>query len=244
MIIDMNAYIGKWPFWPVRASSASEVAGDLDGWRIDAAAICSTRCIFVNCADGNRETAMAAEQQPGQFFPFASLGPGDAFPSEKFYGVRLYPQHHSYHPLFEPETDRIISGAMERKWPVLLPLRLIMNWGMPMQELGVINALVERHPQATWILAGINYLHELQLAVHLMKRFETVHVETSCIMGYDAIAKTVDQCGSRQLLFGSGAPVQHGGAGVAKIAHAKISDAARESIIHVNAERLLGLSNG
>ena len=243
MIIDINAYIGKWPYWPVRASSASEVAGELQDWKIDAAAICSTRSIFVNCADGNRETALAAAQHPGRFFPFACLGPGDELPLGTFCGVRLYPQHHSYHPLYEPEADRIIAYAAGCRWPVLLPLRLIMNWGMPMMDLAVINALVERHPKAIWILAGINYLHELQLAVSLMRRFETVHLETSCIMGYDAIAKTVHQCGAGQLMFGSGAPIQHGSAGVSKIMHAKISDDAREAILCGNAKRLLGINN-
>ena len=244
MIIDINAYIGKWPFWPVRASTAAEVASEFDEWHIDAAAICSTRGIFVNCADGNHETAQAASDHPARFFPFACLGPGDEFPVGIFRGVRLYPQHHSYHPLYEPETDRIITYAAGCQWPVLLPLRLIMNWGMPMMDLAVINALIERHPKATWILAGINYLHELQLAVNLMRRFETVHLETSCIMGYDAIAKTVHQCGFDQVLFGSGAPIQHGGAGVSKIVHAKISDDAREAILCGNAKRLLGMNNG
>ncbi len=244
MIIDINAYIGKWPYWPVRASSPADVAGELNEWRIDAAAICSTRGIFVNCADGNRETLLAAAEDPNRFLPFACLGPGDEFPIGIFRGVRLYPQHHSYHPLYEPETDRIVTHAAGCRWPVLLPLRLIMNWGMPMMELAVIEALIERHPKVTWILAGINYLHELQLAMNLMRRFETVHVETSCIMGYDAIAKMVHQCGAHRLLFGSGAPMQHGGAGVAKIVHAEISDDAREAILCGNARRLLRLNNG
>ena len=33
---------------------------------------------------------------------------------------------------------------------------------MPMLDLAVMHALVQRHPRTTWILAGINYLHELQ----------------------------------------------------------------------------------
>jgi predicted TIM-barrel fold metal-dependent hydrolase len=117
-----------------------------------------------------------------------------------------------------------------------------MNWGLPMLDLPVIEALVERHPRATWILAGINYLHELQLAVHLMRRYPGVHLETSCVMGFEGIVKLVQQCGSDQVLFGSGAPVQHGAAGVEKILHARIADAAREAILCRNASRLLKLT--
>ena len=59
----------------------------------------------------------------------------------------------------------------------------------------------------TTILAGINYLHELQMATSLMHTYSNVSLETSCIMGYAAIEKTVQQCGHHQLLFGSGAPL-------------------------------------
>ena len=72
-----------------------------------------------------------------------------------------------------------------------------------------------------------------------MKRFETVHLETSCVMGYAAVEKLVQQCGEERILFGSGAPVQHGGAGIAKIAHANIASSAKEAILSRNALRLL-----
>jgi predicted TIM-barrel fold metal-dependent hydrolase len=252
MIIDINAFIGKWPYWPVRSTASEEVAAELKGWRIDRAAICSTRSIFVHWEDGNREVEEAVGKHPDRFVGFACLGtrelshllPRGEYDFESylcrgFAGIRLYPQHHSYHPLYVSFVNRILEEAESRAWPVMLPHRLIMNWGMPMLDLNVIETLIERHPRSLWILAGINYLHELQLAIRLMKRHRTVHVETSCIMGFEAIAKLVQECGSDQLLFGSGAPIQHGGAGVEKILHARIPDDARAAILGGNAARLL-----
>ena len=255
MIVDVNAFIGKWPYWPVPLTGASEVADRLRGWKIDRAAICSTRSVFVHWEDGNCEVERAVADYPRQFVGFACLGTRelshtlsagdydfDAYERRGFAGIRLYPQHHSYHPVYCGFVDRILEEAELRRWPVLLPLRIAMNWGLPMLDLPVIEALVERHPRATWILAGINYLHELQLAVHLMRRYRGVHLETSCVMGFEGIVKLVQQCGSDQILFGSGAPVQHGAAGVEKILHAKIADAAREAILCRNASRLLKLT--
>ena len=252
MIFDVNAFIGKWPYWPVRATAADAVAEELREWRIDRAAICSTRSLFVAWEDGNREAEAAAHAHPAQFTPFACLGtrelshrlpPGDydfeGYARRGFAGIRLYPQHHSYHPLYADFVDRILEEARARQWPVLLPLRTIMNWGMPMLDLAVMEALVERHPRTTWILAGINYLYELQLAIALMRKHPSVHLETSCVMGFEAVGKVVEQCGSEQILFGSGAPLQHGGAGVEKIVRAAIGDAAREAILGGNACRLL-----
>jgi predicted TIM-barrel fold metal-dependent hydrolase len=60
-------------------------------------------------------------------------------------------------------------------------------------------------------------------------------------MGYEAIAKLVAQCGSVQILFGSGAPIQLGAASLSKILQARISDADRHAILCGNARRLLAL---
>ena len=252
MIYDANAFIGKWPYWPIRSSSPSEVVCELEGWRIDRAAICSTRSVFVHWEDGNAETAAAVREYPSNLTAFACLGTLElshavqqraydfaGYMARGFRGVRLYPQHHSYHPLYEAFVDSILEDAASRGWPVLLPLRITMNWGLPSLDLNVMETVVVRHPRVNWILSGINYLHELQLATSLMRRFPSVHLETSCVMGYAAIAKTVQQCGARQLLFGSGAPIEHGGAALSKILHAEISDSDRESILGGNLQQLL-----
>jgi hypothetical protein len=245
MILDINAFIGKWPYWPVAENG-------LD-YGCDRAAICSTRSVFVNWEDGNRETARACRED-GRLLPFACLGTLElshgraardydfgAYAAQGFRGIRLYPQHHTYHPLYQAWVDQVLEEARARRWPVLLPLRIIMNWGMPLLDLGVIETLVKRHPAVTWILAGINYFHELQLATMLLLHNPNVHIETSCIMGFHAIAKLVEQCGSGQILFGTGAPIQHGRANLEKILRAKIADADREAILGANACRLLAL---
>jgi uncharacterized protein len=253
MIYDANAFIGKWPYWPIRSSAAAAVLDELHGWKIDRAVICSTRSVFVNWEDGNIETEAAAKTHASHLTPFACLGTMELshelpkrahdfvdYVARGFRGIRLYPQHHSYHPLYEAFVDSILEDAASRRWPVLLPLRIMMNWGVPSLELRVIEGLVVRHPNVNWILSGINYLFELQLAVSLMRRFPGVHLETSCVMGYDAIAKTVQQCGARQILFGSGAPMQHGAAALSKILHAPLSDSDREAILGGNLQFLLG----
>jgi predicted TIM-barrel fold metal-dependent hydrolase len=78
--------------------------------------------------------------------------------------------------------------------------------------------------------------------VSLLERYETVYLETSCIMGYAAIEKTVARCGHAQLLFGSGAPLQEAASGLSKVTHAGISTTACEAILGRNLQRLLGES--
>lgn len=253
MIFDANAFLGKWPYWPTPRSTAEEVVEELKNLKIKQAAVCSTRCIFVNWEDGNCETEAAAKSFPEALVPFACLGTQELshawrfsnygferYAKRGFRGIRLYPQHHSYHLLFASFVDEILEDAAARGWPVVLPLRVLMNWGLPLLDLEVMNAIVTRHPRVTWILAGVNYLHELQMAIALMRRYATVHLETSCVMGYAAIEKIVQCCGYSQVLFGSGLPLQHGGASLSKITHAAISGEAREAILGGNLQRLIG----
>lgn len=254
MIVDANAFLGKWPYWPVQRTEPKEIAASLDGLRIERAAVCSTRSVFVNWEDGNREVEGAAAEH-SVFLPMACLGTQElshawqparydfaGYAKRGFRGLRLYPQHHSYHLLFEDFVDTILEDAATRAWPVVLPLRIIMNWGMPSLDLSVMQAIIARHPRVRWILAGVNYLFELQMAISLMHRYETVHLETSCIMGYAAIEKTVQRCGHERLLFGSGMPWQEAAAGLGKITHAKLSARAQEAILGGNTLRLIGES--
>lgn len=253
MRVDVHAWIGRWPYWPIPACSPEEVTGVLEGARIDRAIVCSTRSLFVNWPDGNGEANAAESAYPGRFTAFACVGPPelshkiDANPfrlSERpeVRGVRLAPQFHTYHPLYEPFVDELCEDAAAAQVPVQLPLRVLMNWGMPMLDLGTIVALVERHSRTPWILTGLNYFHELRCGLALMRRFPSVYIETSCIQGFEAIAKIVAEIGSDRILFGSGLPLQNAAAGVAKIDHARISDADREAIFNGNIRRLLRMN--
>lgn len=254
MVLDINAFIGRWPYWPVPATNTSDVAKKLTQWGIDRACICSTRSLFVNWEDGNVETESAVREHPEQFLSFACLGPLElshctghgrhdlaAYRTRGFRGIRLYPHHHSYHPLVEPFIDDLCEQAATLSMPVLLSFRTIMNWGVPTQELSHLPALVERHPRVPWILSGINYLHEIRTAVALLQKYETVHLETSCVMGYEAIRKLVEECGHERILFGSAAPIQHGRANLEKVTHARVPDSVKEAILYQNAQRLLGV---
>jgi predicted TIM-barrel fold metal-dependent hydrolase len=253
MRIDVHSYIGRWPYWPIPQSTPAEVLETMDHAGIDTAVVTSTRSLFVNWRDGNAEASQAEAGHPGRFLAFSCVGPPelshklDANPFDlskqpSVRGIRLAPQFHTYHLLYEPFIDELCEQAASLGIPVQLPLRVLMNWGMPMLDLGMIVAIVERHPRTPWILTGLNYFHELRVGLALMRRFATVHIETSCIQGFEAIAKVVGELGSDRILLGTGLPLQNAAAGVQKIEHARISDADREAIFARNARRLLKLT--
>lgn len=256
MVVDVNAFIGKWPYWPVPASTTAGAVAKFSEWGIHQACVCSTRSLFVKWEDGNHEVERAVQQYPASLVPFACLGTFETshgaadrthdlktYRARGFRGIRLYPQHHSYSLIFETFIDEICEQAQALNFPVLLSLRTIMNWGVPSLDLPDMLSIVERHPRVPWILSGINYLQEIRGALLLLRRYASVYLETSCVMGYEAIQKAVKECGHEQILFGSAAPLQHGRADLEKVLHARIADLAREAILAGNAKRLLGLEN-
>ncbi|MCC7497096.1 MAG: amidohydrolase family protein [Bryobacterales bacterium] len=233
-------------------STGDEVAALAAGAGIDRAVITSTRSLFVSWPDGNQEARQAAAARPERLIAFAVAGPGELSHSLDAHrleldntvrGVRLFPQFHTYHLLYEPFVDLLCEQAAALRIPVQLPLRVLMNWGMPMLDLGWMAAIVGRHPATPWILSGLNYFHELRVGLALMRRYPTVYLETSCIQGFDAIRKVVEEVGSDRLLFGTGLPLQNAAAGMAKVCHARISDAGREAVLGGNALRLLKLED-
>jgi uncharacterized protein len=256
MVVDVNGFVGKWPYWPVPFSAPEMTVAKFSQWGIDRACVCSTRSLFVQWEDGNLEIEAVAQQHSAGLIPFACLGTFEtshhaadrkhdlkAYQERGFRGIRLYPQHHSYHVLFEPFVDEICEQAQALSLPVLLSLRAIMNWGVPSLDLRDMLSIVERHPRVPWVLSGINYLQEIRSVQFLMRQYPSVYLETSCVMGYEAIQKTVKECGHEQILFGSAAPLQHGRANLDKVLHARINDLAREAILSGNATRLLGLGS-
>ena len=71
MILDANALLGKWPYWPVQRTKPEEIAAELNELRIDRAAVCSTRSVFVNWDDGNREVEAAAKHHAAFILSYA-----------------------------------------------------------------------------------------------------------------------------------------------------------------------------
>jgi predicted TIM-barrel fold metal-dependent hydrolase len=254
MILDCHAYIGKWPYWPLPEETPEQIAGLMERAGIDCALVSSSRSLFVSWADGNVETAAAASALPGKFLAAAVAGPTELshkldahkldLETEQPRVVRLFPQFHTYHLLYEPFIDELCEQAAAKGIVVQLPLRVLMNWGMPMLDLGLMAAIVERHPRVPWLLTGLNYFHELRAGLALMRRHRTVHMETSCIQGFEAIAKVVAEAGSDRLLFGSGLPFQNPSAGLEKVLRARIPETAREAILGGNACRLLKVETG
>jgi predicted TIM-barrel fold metal-dependent hydrolase len=157
-------------------------------------------------------------------------------------GVRLYPSFHSYR-LDSEFVDEICRVAGERHLPVMIPTRPMMNWRFPAISLDSIGAVVERHPDTSFIMSGPNYLIEYQALVRLMKKSANVWYEISCLQGFGSVARLAGELGADRVLFGTGAVLHYPACNVAKLDHAELSEEQRAAIAYENAVRLLGVGD-
>ena len=74
----------------------------------------------------------------------------------------------------------------------------------------------------------------------LMRRRKNIRVDNSWLHSYGAVEQVVEHFGAERLLFGTGYK-SHGGAAIAQLARAEITEQERQLIMHGNLERLLGL---
>ena len=115
-----------------------------------------------------------------------------------------------------------------------------MSWRMPQFPVEKIGTLAQRHANTTFIVGSINYLFELQTALHVMRNRPNVLLETSAMMAFEEIQSIVAQVGAGRLLHGTAQPLQIPAIGPLKIETADIPRVDKERILYRNAIKLFG----
>jgi len=247
VIFDINAYCGKWPYWKPQHEGINDLLRIMDAHGVERAAICSTRGVFVDWIEGNEEALRAAAAHPDRLVPFGAFSPGDyqsdlAPLADQFgrglRGLRLFPQHHLYRLEHEPGVHRAVELAAEAGAPVLVPVRLLMDWRLPSLGALEVGALARRFPEVAVILGGINY-GELRDALHMMRAFPNVLFETSCLQTLRGVDHLATAVGAERVLFGGNLPFQSAACQLDKVRLAEIGASEREAILGGNALRLL-----
>lgn len=247
-IIDVSAFCGVWPKWHVPNDLAVLGPSYLDRYGIDKAVVSSLQAVFYDCDAANEEVLELASQEP-RFIPTCSVTPQmddrclrvlDEYASAGARAVRLYPQHHGYDLDVEPLVGDICERAAELKMPVWLPVRVIMDWSLPVLDVKAITRKAARFPATDFIVSGVNY-GEFRPMLAGMAKSKNLYLELSGFQMLGGIERLVKDVGADKLLFGTGLPLQYPLCNTLKVGAADISADEQERIHHLNAERLLRL---
>lgn len=249
-MLDIHGFLGPWPYWDNPHQDAESLLAMMDRSGIKQLAVCSTGSIFSDWRIGNEDAIALAEKYPDRFVPFVSMGPAflkaelveylKRYKARNVRGIRLYPCHQTFRLTNDHRVAKILETAEELHWPVMLPIRVIMNWGLPELNTGSIEAVVSSFPKLPFILSTVGN-GEVNWARELMRVSPNVYLEISGLQGFRILDHAVKAIGTEKLLFGTGLPLMYPACSVVKVANARITPEQKFAISEGNARKLLGL---
>lgn len=256
MIIDVNTYLGHWPFRKIRYNQAQTLSKHLDDKRVDIACVSSINSIFYkDTQQGNIELSEEIKNYENKFIPFAIINPSYAGWKEDFIycieklnmkGLELYPYYHNY-KLTDENSIELINLATDMNIPVHLPCAVEnirqKHWldtdkNLSLEELDQVLAVCEN----TKFIISNGASHEI--AEYLMKRkklknhnvyFDFARVE----IFNDDLYKLIDIASIDNVVFGSVSPFQYVEPQLVKLQYLKIKDV--EKTKNGNMKKLLNI---
>jgi predicted TIM-barrel fold metal-dependent hydrolase len=247
MRIDINAFFGHWPYWPLLHPRPEDLLRQMDRYSIDRAAVASLRGLHGDWHEANAETLRVTRAHADRFIPVACMSPmkggGSAALRELvengFRALRLYPLLLQGYRLRSPFADDVAAAAGKAGITLIVPTRPMMNFRFPALPVDEVADLSRRHPRTQVVLSGPNYLSEFQSAIEALQACANLSIEVSCMQGLQAVARMVGAVGADRVVWGTGMPLHAPACGVAKLEHADITAEHLEAVAWQNTERLL-----
>lgn len=248
-MIDVNGYYGSWPYWKLRHGEIANILRLMDRWQIDQVLICSTKAIFYDWEEGNEEVLRIASEHADRLIPSLTINPvfgSDIRETTKKYiqegikSLRVFPLYHRYSLSNGYILEKLTSAIDQQNIIVSVPIRLTMNWAMPVLNAAEVEALTEALEKNPIIISGINY-GELYSFLPLLRKRGHLFLETSCLQARGSIECAAEVIGSDHILMGTGLPIQNPGIEIAKQKKLNLSDEDKNKITGENTRLLLGL---
>lgn len=255
MLIDVNTYIGHWPFRQLRHNTADALVRRMDERGIDMAVVASIDGILYKNVHPANES-LSAQVQPfrDRLIPFATLNPTYPGWQEdlrrcaedlRLSGLRLYPHYHGYR-LGDPEALTLIDAATALGWAIQVPMRVVdrrqrHKWDLA-EDLAAdeIYAALAQCPGACWM-----WLNSLGLDGARLPAEGPFLVEISRMTAVlqRNIQALIETAGTEHLAFGTGMPFKVPEPALLKLEVLDAPPYMRERIAWRNASEMLGLGS-
>ncbi len=254
MLIDINTYVGHWPFRQLRNNSLQGIVRSMDRNAIDRAVTASIHGIFYkNVHPANQELAKQAKRYPDRIHPYAVINPLDADWEEDFrrsvedlgmQGLRIFPQYHGYRLTDSPAIE-LVDAACGIGWPIQVPMRVVdrrqrhpHDWAADISADDITSALAKR-PDAFWMILdalGLNGAELPDNGNYLVDISRMTAVLQRNMQTFMASA------GHGHLAFGTGMPFKMAEPTLLKLEVLDSDQTVRDMIAWKNADTML--SNG
>lgn len=250
-MIDTNAYLGAWPFFPHPSRTGPELAEHLGRHGIRRALVSHLAAVFhPEPMWANRELFAAARAAP-RLAPVPILNPALATWREqleecrsaaKLRAVRIVPAYHHYSLRHKNVADfvgalaaaglrLIVSARLEDERNKYFALDI---GAVPNQDLA---ALLARFPRQQVLITGL-YRGDL---IELAKDHRNFCADISLAEYWDSVVDLLKVLPAARLMLGTNTPLLYTLAATAKVRHAAVPARVREAVGSGNARRFFSL---
>jgi len=259
MIIDVNAFLGHYPFRQLHFRSAAKMAELMDHNGIDRALVSSLNAVFYRDAHrGNEELIEDIRPFSSRFIPVATVNPKyagwqhdleEAVVGWKVKAVTLVPAHHGY-SLVDEYGQAALEIIADYGLPVVLTQRFEdrrqrHHWDIAEDlEIKSLMQVAQAHPQLKFLLnnwIGLDgpRMVDAGLKGRCLIDFARLHV----LLRKD-VAKLIAALGVEAIAFGSHMPFDYVGPSLVKLADLEsLPEADYEKIAWRNAATFLRIDD-
>jgi predicted TIM-barrel fold metal-dependent hydrolase len=163
MLIDINAYVGHWPFQQLQYNTCKALLERMNTYGVDVSVISNLNGIFYkNTQPANEEliAEIASDKRfANRFIPFAVINPNyagwqkdmdDSIKKLGMKGVRLYPRYHDY-----SITDSVCIAAVKQARDLGVPVCFDLRMEDSRQRSWMDIDYVVGTPKPEWTLKNI-----------------------------------------------------------------------------------------
>ena len=260
MLLDINAYVGHWPFKQLQFNTCEKLLKRMNKFGVDVSVVSSLNGIFYkNTQSANEEllSEIGSDQRfVERLIPFAVINPiyagwkDDLETSVEMgmKGVRLYPKYHDYE-FTDPSCVELVKRIRDHGLPIALTLRMVdsrqRSW-MDIEkewELKDILPIVKEVPDARYIVLNIATSTELSEGDEKIIKKSTIVFDTSGREISD-LSGLLSRFGKEKFAFGTHSPILDYLTGLLRIEALRSDEAdeeTKERLRSGNAKRFLGL---
>ncbi|HVJ84015.1 MAG TPA: amidohydrolase family protein [Caulifigura sp.] len=257
MIVDVNTFLGQYPFRQVRCTTAAAMIDHMEAHGITAALVGSLHAVFYRDAQrGNEELLEAIHPYPDRLFPIGTVNPLYAgwerdlrWLTEKgnVRAIALMPEHHGYR-LTDDHGQAALKQIADTRLPVVLTQRLEdrrqrHHWDVAADlTQDDLVAVATAHPTLRMLLINWVGLNAEKLRAAGLRGRCLIDFARLGVVGTKDVPRLIEVLGPESIAFGSHMPFDYVTASLVKLANvAGLYADDFERIAWKNAQSFFGL---
>jgi predicted TIM-barrel fold metal-dependent hydrolase len=268
MLIDINAYVGHWPFMQLKYNTCELLGQRMDKFGVDVSVISNMNGIFYkNTQSANQELydeLKASKRYKNRLIPFAVINPiyagwrqdmETSINKLGMKGIRLYPKYHDYE-MTDPSLIELVKRTRDMNIPVTFDYRMVdsrqRSWmdidyvaytPKPEWSLKDIFPIIKEVPDAKYMVLNVTN------SISLNKEDEVIFKKANVLMDtsgrtLNSIGDLLKTQGKERFAFGTHSPILDYLTGLLRIESLRESEAdaaTKELLRSGNAKKFLGI---